>query len=745
MCALGVAEEDGTTPTTSNADMENLRQRVILVLLQQLSASRDRTTFRGLCLYLLKCGIITYDALPELRNLQTELGVEAVVTKDVSGALEAVSKQPCSEQALSRFEQDFERLELLGRGAFGEVWRCKHRLDGREYAVKAVKYLTNGADGGRLERRVLREAQTMANLDMHPGVVRYHTSWLEVAQASGTDSCAGSFTLLPTDLASHRLDGGDISTANETYLSNPFDVDSDGVTFSEERDVSLGSSLALSWSTGDSLGELEFESLQECKAASIRPCKVGETKLVMASKQEQHQKQQLATLYIQTELCDKNTLEKWISDRNEEVTSMDKKCAEHAQWSKASSEIFKQCIDAAAHLHTNQCVHRDLKPSNILFGAGGQVQLGDFGLAKTSGAFSDTDDDSSTDSTVSTLSEHTRGLGTPTYASPEQLNGGVYGLEIDVFALGVILVELLCPVKTQMERAVLLEELRRSHRLPDDVRASYPVSASLAIAMTDADSKKRPSIHDVLQIMPEVLCEMQEPGEKAKIVMARPLQIVDTIEVAKTHVCDEQQPEEQPQDKVQGIDAQESQTPPQAERQGEYDDHDLQAQSQGESQNEKVRHPLPNIMNPTPSEKDGHRRDLCKSSSRFRVDLHIFLLFFFCRSAIIPGPISNDACTQSTFTRTSSSLMFSFGQSTSPGDENLATFKWSRGDQFVDVTDMEGTQQRFGIHQSFVEAASEISEKQSCIDSAPRAFGFAAENLFSAVFNALSGSATSAT
>lgn len=35
--------------------------------------------------------------------------------------------------------QDFERVELLGRGAFGEVWRCRHRLDGQEYAVKKAR------------------------------------------------------------------------------------------------------------------------------------------------------------------------------------------------------------------------------------------------------------------------------------------------------------------------------------------------------------------------------------------------------------------------------------------------------------------------------------------------------------------------------------------------------------------------------------------------------------------------------
>lgn len=78
----------------------------------------------------------------------------------------------------SRFEEDFERVELLGRGGFGEVWRCRHRVDKHEYAVKAVHYSTNWRDAARVKERVEREAVTWASIS-HPNIVRYHNTWSE--------------------------------------------------------------------------------------------------------------------------------------------------------------------------------------------------------------------------------------------------------------------------------------------------------------------------------------------------------------------------------------------------------------------------------------------------------------------------------------------------------------------------------------------------------------------------------------
>ena len=74
----------------------------------------------------------------------------------------------------SRYLADFEELEFLGRGAFGEVVKAKNRLDGRYYAIKKIKLKSNEAKN----QKVLREVTTLSRLH-HEHVVRYYQAWTE--------------------------------------------------------------------------------------------------------------------------------------------------------------------------------------------------------------------------------------------------------------------------------------------------------------------------------------------------------------------------------------------------------------------------------------------------------------------------------------------------------------------------------------------------------------------------------------
>ncbi len=83
---------------------------------------------------------------------------------------------------------------------------------------------------------------------------------------------------------------------------------------------------------------------------------------------------------------------------------------------------------ALSHAHRHGVVHRDLKPGNVLLDAAGHVKLADFGLARSAGAM------------------HTgTGIvpGTPVYMAPELLAGAVPSAASDLYALGVLLFELL--------------------------------------------------------------------------------------------------------------------------------------------------------------------------------------------------------------------------------------------------------------------------------------------------------------
>jgi serine/threonine-protein kinase len=102
----------------------------------------------------------------------------------------------------------------------------------------------------------------------------------------------------------------------------------------------------------------------------------------------------------------------------------------HALPLGARLDLFLQICDAVAYAHTRLVVHRDLKPTNVLVTREGQAMLLDFGIAKL------LDEDAG--------AERTRTLYlSPTHAAPEQLTGGAIGTATDVYALGVILFELL--------------------------------------------------------------------------------------------------------------------------------------------------------------------------------------------------------------------------------------------------------------------------------------------------------------
>jgi tetratricopeptide (TPR) repeat protein/predicted Ser/Thr protein kinase len=98
-------------------------------------------------------------------------------------------------------------------------------------------------------------------------------------------------------------------------------------------------------------------------------------------------------------------------------------------------KLVSRLCDAVAYAHRSLIVHRDLKPDNILVTHDGIPKLLDFGIAKIleSSAVGDTAGE-----TVTLVR-----MATPAYASPEQIRGEPMGVASDIYALGVLLYELL--------------------------------------------------------------------------------------------------------------------------------------------------------------------------------------------------------------------------------------------------------------------------------------------------------------
>jgi serine/threonine-protein kinase len=165
--------------------------------------------------------------------------------------------------------------------------------------------------------------------------------------------------------------------------------------------------------------------------------------------------------------------------------------------------LFRAVCEAVQHAHRHAVIHRDLKPSNILVKPDGSVKLLDFGIAKHLDPTGP-----GTDPTRTGLR-----LMTPAYAAPEQVAGGRLGVETDVYALGVLLFELLSgrlPFELaglsphEAARRVLEQEPPRPSQIAErPVQASRAAWADLDVlcltAMQRDPARRYPSVEALIR------------------------------------------------------------------------------------------------------------------------------------------------------------------------------------------------------------------------------------------------------
>ncbi len=124
--------------------------------------------------------------------------------------------------------------------------------------------------------------------------------------------------------------------------------------------------------------------------------------------------------------------------------------------------VFRAVVDAVAYIHGHSIVHRDVKPSNVKISTRGEVKLLDFGIARNP--------------QTPGLTRTGAVVGTPEYFAPEQIHGQRADARTDVWALGVLLYEMVTG-RVPFEASSLVELYRRIDQ------ADYPAPAALGVAL----------------------------------------------------------------------------------------------------------------------------------------------------------------------------------------------------------------------------------------------------------------------
>ncbi|CAN9499970.1 unnamed protein product [Ophioblennius macclurei] len=182
-------------------------------------------------------------------------------------------------------------------------------------------------------------------------------------------------------------------------------------------------------------------------------------------------------LYIQMEFCDNGTLREWIEN-------MDQTTLSPSERREQGLPVAQQIVCGLEYIHSKNLIHRDLKPINILFGRGGEVKIGDFGLVTVEVG----DDDNEIINRTTT--------GTQLYMAPEQISGEVYGQKVDMFALGLILLELLWKFSDNCERKQMWGGIRKQ-MLPKEFRETFKQESVVIHSLLSKKPEDRPTASDV--------------------------------------------------------------------------------------------------------------------------------------------------------------------------------------------------------------------------------------------------------
>jgi len=192
-------------------------------------------------------------------------------------------------------------------------------------------------------------------------------------------------------------------------------------------------------------------------------------------------------------------------------------CRAHQLDPAARVRLFLQVLEAIDAAHRALIIHRDIKPANVLVTADGNVKLLDFGIAKT------------LDGRIGGMTGTGIAPMTPEYASPEQLAAQPLTTASDIYALGLLLYELLCGASARPHGSTSASERARQAALQLPTRPSQRIdSDALQIAQAKAREWRRHISGDLDRIV--LMALAPEPARRYESAHAFALDLRNWLE-----------------------------------------------------------------------------------------------------------------------------------------------------------------------------------------------------------------------
>lgn len=456
------------------------------------------------------------------KSSQTTTHNLPVTSSSSSQSSWSVEHHPLS---LSRYNREFIQKRLLAAGSFGQVFHSMNKLDNVDYAVKRVAFSAKGYDYSQVEmviREVQCLAKLGHENVVRYYTSWLEPSWMTGSSSEHDDNdhdgegedhyydgseYTHDFTHR-NEIVSHDVQKRLLNNFQRLVIGGPNDDpnlngDDDDVLSKIEHELRHVKS---SWSLEDDDDQSRYsddynsiseggyggsecsewtQDMSSCGRNPIQRKRINTRQGTIPTKEDsapmsdnrkpsKSYRYQIC-LFIQMQLCQPSTLADWIRERN----SNDDLSTNREQGYLKAWDIFQQIANGLSHVHSRKVVHRDLKPANIFHTVDESIdsfKIGDFGLSKLLRKANNNEDfteDSFLHDALIPLNTTkgndrrftqeplTQGVGTSSYAAPEQLQSKSYGSEADIFSLGLILLELFSSFDSEHERAKIFHDCRR--------------------------------------------------------------------------------------------------------------------------------------------------------------------------------------------------------------------------------------------------------------------------------------------